>query len=119
MFGLHTQDGTEGSSFKGEILVETEPIRYELKAVKLNHARRRVEKRFPRVLGKATIRNTGESSGIMAEAFAYSYNYSVYWGQGHAVLKGLNTSISLTNHTRLPNIVWGIEERRNVTDVHE
>lgn len=92
--------------------METEPIRYELNSVKLNANKIREKKRIPKVLGTATIRNTGSEAGTLAEVFTYTYNYSQYWGQGHAILKGLNTSITLQNKTKLPDIVWGISEQK-------
>ncbi|XP_066596434.1 protein unzipped isoform X2 [Prorops nasuta] len=110
-------DGTEGSSEEGEVLVETEPIRYELLPVKLDWSKKRIVKQKAQIMEEATISNTGFAPAVMAEAFAFNYNYSMYWGQGHAILKGLNTSISLHNGTTLPNIVWGTEERENRTAV--
>ncbi|XP_029052705.1 protein unzipped [Osmia bicornis bicornis] len=111
-------DGTEGSAKSGDVLVETEPIYYDLNRVKLNWPKKRVIKRTARVLGEAIIANTGEEAANVAQAFGYAYKYSVYWGQGHAILKGLNTSITLTNGTTLPKIVWGTMETTNRTDVY-
>lgn len=114
----YLQDGTEGQAFSGQVLVETEPTSYELTAVKLNNQRKLVAKKEERVLGQATISNTGSSPAMMAEAFAYSYPYSLYWGQGHAMLKNLNTTITLLNKTRVPDINWGITLKENRTEVH-
>ncbi|XP_017752376.1 PREDICTED: protein unzipped [Eufriesea mexicana] len=111
-------DGTEGTARHGDVLVETEPIYYDLTRVKLNWPKKRVIKRTPRVLGEATITNNGPEAANMAQAFAYTYKYSMYWGQGHAILKGLNTSITLTNGTALPKIMWGTKETTNPTDVY-
>lgn len=111
-------DGTEGTAKTGELLVETEPIYYELTKVKLNWPKKRVFKRTPRVLGEATITNSGPRAVNMAQAFGFTYKYSIYWGQGHAILKGLNTSITLTNGTVLPQILWGMTESSNRTDVY-
>ncbi|CAL7946840.1 unnamed protein product [Xylocopa violacea] len=112
-------DGTEGTAKEGDVLVETEPIYYDLTRVKLNWPKKHVIKRTPVVLGDATIANNGPEAANMAEAFGYSYKYSMYWGQGHAILKGLNTSITLTNGTALPQIMWGTKESLNRTDVYK
>ncbi|XP_012287161.1 protein unzipped isoform X2 [Orussus abietinus] len=108
----------EESAESGEVLVETEPTHYELTSVKLNFAKKRIFKRIPLVLGEAVLSNPNDKPVKVAEAFGYAYNYTLYWGQGHAILKGLNTSVTLINKTRLPDIVWGIEEKENRTSVH-
>ncbi|EFN86325.1 protein unzipped isoform X2 [Harpegnathos saltator] len=102
----------------GELLVETEPIRYELSAVKLDWPKKRSIKREPRVLAETTITNTGTEAAQMAEACTYSYNYSVYWGRRHAILNGLNTSITLVNGSTLSNVTWGTRREEIRMDVH-
>lgn len=94
---------------EGEILVETEPIYYELKSIKSNLVRKRVNKLEPKILGEATISNSRNEPAKLAEAFGYSYKYFSYWGQGHGMIKALNTSITLDNGTRLYDIAWGID----------
>ncbi|CAK9812347.1 Protein unzipped [Anthophora quadrimaculata] len=111
-------DGTEGTAKSGDVLVETEPIKYDLTRVKLNWPKKRVIKRTPRELCKAKIVNNGPEAANMAKAFGYTYTYEVYWGQGHAILKGLNTTIKLINGTDLPKIMWGTMETTNRTDVY-
>ncbi|XP_053987878.1 protein unzipped [Hylaeus volcanicus] len=111
-------DGTEATVKYGDVLVETEPIYYDLTRVKLTWPKKRVIKRIPHILGEATISNNGPEAANMGQAFGYTYEYSAYWGQGHAILKGLNTSITLTNGTVLPKIVWGLMETNNRTDVY-
>lgn len=111
-------DGTEGSVKNGEVLVETEPIYYDLTKVKLNWPKKRVIKRTPLNLDEAMIINNGPEAANMAQALVYTYKYSMYWGQGHAILKGLNTSITLTNGTAFPKIMWGTREFVNRTDVY-
>ncbi|XP_003704004.1 beta-pore-forming protein unzipped [Megachile rotundata] len=111
-------DGTEGSAKSGDVLVETEPIYYDLNRVKLNWPKKRVMKHTAHVLGEATITNNGQEAANMAQAFGYTYKHSVYWSQGHAILKGLNSSITLTNGTSLPKIIWGTTETTNRTDVY-
>lgn len=99
-------------------MTETEPIRYELKSVKLNSHKTRVQRRERRVLGFSLMQNAKSERAKMADAFGYTYNYSMYWGQGHAILKGLNTTVSLLNGTRLPDIKWGIEDKGATTKVY-
>ncbi|XP_014479333.1 PREDICTED: protein unzipped [Dinoponera quadriceps] len=120
-FGLiiyANENGEEKSAKTGELLVETEPIRYELSAVRLNWPKKRIIKREKRVLAEATIVNTRTEAANMAEASVYSYKYSVNWGRRHAILNGLNTSITLVNGTSLRNITWGTHIEENRTDAY-
>ncbi|XP_043275472.1 protein unzipped [Venturia canescens] len=113
-------DGVEGTAESGEVLVETEPIFYELNAVKLNYNRKRILKRVTRVLRETTISNADSESAVLAEALGYTFNHSIYWGQGHATIKALNTSITLAKGPRVGYISWGIEDksvRSNATTV--
>lgn len=113
------ENGKEESATSGELLVETEPIRYELSAVKLIWNRRHdVKPRTPRVLDEVTIINRGTEAAKMAEAITYSYTYSVYWGRRMAMLNGLNTTITLVNGTSLSNITWGMRHEENRTEAH-
>lgn len=101
----------EGTAASGEVLVETEPKYYELNAVKLNYNRKRILKRVPRLLRKTTISNVGSEAAVLAEALGYTFNHSISWGQGHAMIKGLNTSITLAKGPKVGYIGWGIEEK--------
>ncbi|XP_071639788.1 beta-pore-forming protein unzipped isoform X2 [Temnothorax longispinosus] len=112
------ENGKEESTKSGELLVETEPIRYELSAVKLNWPKKRDIKRVLRVLSEATIINRGAEPANLAEACVYRYKYSVYWGRRHAILNGLNTTITLINGTSLPNITWGTRDDENRTEAY-
>lgn len=122
---LRTQDsiffqyGKEETTQSGELLVEIEPIRYELTGVKLNWPKKRNMKRTPRVLAKAAITNARAEAANMAEACTYSYNYSVSWGRRHAMLTGHNTSITLVNGTSLPSINWNMPSKENRTDAYK
>lgn len=98
--------------------METEPISYNLNGVKFIHTKRRVTKREPRVLAQTTIVNPGSRPAIMAEAVTYTYVETIYWGQGHAMLKGLNTSIVSHNKTKLLDMNWGLEIKQNRTNVY-
>ncbi|KAI4478446.1 hypothetical protein M0802_014532 [Mischocyttarus mexicanus] len=113
------ENGIEYTAKTCEVLVETEPIYYELSSVKLNLFKKRIVKRTPRLIWEGTLKNEGDKKSMLAEAVAYSYNYSMYWGQGHAILKGLNTSIMMYDGVKLPLIIWGIEEREKRTEVEK
>ncbi|XP_014205059.1 protein unzipped [Copidosoma floridanum] len=112
------EGGEEGSASEGQLLVEIEPISYELRDFELVRTKSRVVKREMRDLARVTIGNTGTEPSTMAEALAYSYTHVIYLGQGHAMLQGLNTSVTARNNHKLLDMKWGIKIRENRTGVH-
>lgn len=113
------ENGKQETAKSGDLLVETEPIRYELSAVKLNWPKRRdVKPRISRILSNVTITNRGSEPASLAEACTYTYKYAVYWGRRHAILNGLSTTITLANGTSLPNITWGTRDEENRTEAY-
>lgn len=99
------------------MLVETEPVRYELTNVILDQRRRR-PLRKPQVLASNVLSNAGATFPVHVDsALAYDSEYSLYWGQGKAILKGLPTSVRFANGTLIGDFKWGIpetEQRKNV-----
>lgn len=113
------EDGKEENAKSGDLLVETEPIRYELSAVKLNWSKKRdIKPRVSRILSNVTITNHGTEPSHLAEACTYTYKYAMYWGRRHAILNGLSTTITLINGTSLPNITWGTRDEENRTEAY-
>ncbi|XP_029161418.1 protein unzipped [Nylanderia fulva] len=109
----------EESAKFGDLLVETEPIRYELSAVKLNWPKKRdIKPRISRILSNVTITNQGTESANLAEACTYTYKHIIYWGRRHAILNGLSTTITLANGTSLPNITWGTRDEATRTEAY-
>ncbi|CAL1676852.1 unnamed protein product [Lasius platythorax] len=113
------ENGKEESAKFGDLLVETEPIRYELSAVKLNWPKKRdIKPRISRILSNVTITNHGTEPANLAEACTYTYKYAIYWGRRHAILNGLSTTITLANGTSLPNITWGTRDEETRTEAY-
>lgn len=79
--------------------------------------KRRKELRTLKELGSATLKNDqSQYTAKVDTVVAYDNLVSMYWGQGRAMLKGLNTIIRLPNGNR-EEIKWGIpftEERKDV-----
>jgi hypothetical protein len=101
----------------GEVLVETEPVRYELMGPQFDEWRKKVSRK-PRVLATNVLSNREAMSPDRVDsALAYDSEYSLYWGQGKAILKGLPTSVRFANGTFIGDFKWGIpemEQRQNV-----
>lgn len=99
----------------GQVLVEKEPIMYELTLRKLITNRMKVNWRNTTVLGETTLRNDDPNEMKAEAVITYAWKYISSWGFGRAMLKGLTTTIFLLNSSSVENITWGLpfEEERN------
>lgn len=115
VFYLVDQNNDEFRVEDGEILVETEPIEYEFKSIKLERHRGRYPKQL-RELGHAILKNEENSLQHVASVITYTYDYSLYWGKGHGILTGLPFNVTLPNGTVIQGS-WGMprEEERSET----
>jgi hypothetical protein len=112
------QSGDVQEFSDGEVLVETEPVRYELTGLSFELWRRR-QVRKPRVLATSVLQNAGATFPVNVDsALAYDSEYSVYWGQGKAILKGLPTTVRFTNGTLIGDVRWGMSETEKREDVY-
>jgi len=100
------------------VLVETEPVRYELTGLQFDERRKRVLPK-PRVLASNVLSNAAATFPVHVDsALAYDSEYSLYWGQGKAILKGLPTSVRFANGTLIGDFKWGIPEMEQRKDVY-
>lgn len=105
------QDGVEREFDDGDVLVETEPVRYELSNVRLQLRRRRVTRREVQVLATAQLRNGVATIPMRADAaLGYERVQRLYWGHGRATLRALPTVVRAENGSVLDQIEWGIED---------
>lgn len=112
------QNGDVQEFSDGEVLVETEPVRYELTGLKFDLWRKR-QVRKPRVLATNVLSNAGATFPVNVDsALAYDSQYSLYWGQGKAILKGLPTTVRFANGTLIDEVKWGIPETGQRQDVY-
>lgn len=111
VYTLVNEAGTEVEFEDGEILVETEPIRYELSSIKFDKFRERVS-REPRILGQTVLKNEDQSTEEVSKVetvISYNYTYSLNWGNGHGMLIGMNFSVNLDNGSSI-NGRWGLSD---------
>lgn len=99
------------------MLVETEPVRYELMGLQFDEGRKRMLRK-PQVLASNVLSNAAATFPVHVDsALAYDSEYSLYWGQGKAILKGLPTSVRFANGTLIGDFKWGIPEVEQRQDV--
>lgn len=77
-----------------------------------NHKRKRLS-REPKILGSTILRNDNDSEFKVEAVITYESKYSLNWGSGSGVLKGLPTTIrfpnpEVPNTTLFESIKWGI-----------
>ncbi|CAH0556536.1 unnamed protein product [Brassicogethes aeneus] len=106
VFHLVDQNNNEIEFEDGEILVESEPVRYEFKSLRF------VLRRSPKkktILGKAILKNEVEGLQRVESVISYNYTHFLSWGKGHGLLTGLPFTVHLNNGTSLKG-KWGISE---------
>ena len=99
-----------------DLLVEVEPVRYQLDILKnIKHPRRSSEKS---VLAKSSMFRFGEGhDGVarMTKMVSYTYEKSLYFGHIRGAIKGLQTKIKMpTGETR--SMIWGRTESDKQTE---
>lgn len=113
VFHLVDQNNNELLFEDGEILVETEPIGYVFKSVRLYPGRRPSTRK---ILGEAILKNEEDALQHVASVISYRYNYSLFWGKGHGLLTGLPFNITLPNGTSVKG-VWAVPKEEQKSEV--
>lgn len=104
----------------GEVLVESEPTKYELRDIKKDKWRTSYN-RDPRVLGTAVLANNGEYSNTVETVISYTYDKVIYWGTIEGVARGLPTEVF--ENAKLPGVNlgatgWGFKINETKTEVN-
>ncbi|XP_056648619.1 protein unzipped [Diorhabda sublineata] len=106
MFYVVDQNNIEIPYEDGELLIETEPISYELKNIKFA----RINKHHPKkqqVLGHAILKNEENTFQRVESVINYSYDYNLFWGKGHGLLTGLPLKVNLPSGNQI-NGSWAL-----------
>lgn len=101
----------------GEILVESEPIRYELHDIQRAKWRTNIV-RNKTVLGSTILSNDGEYSNTVESVISYDYEKQIYWGNADGVARGLKAEVFEKN--KLPLLLakgWGLKVTEQLTEV--
>ena len=94
----------------GDILVELEPVRYELKLDEFDKDAKRTSAR--KVLASSSIfrfMEGKETTARMQKMLTYTYQKSRYFGQVKGTIKGLPARISLPSG-EVKSMMWGMED---------
>lgn len=103
----------------GEVLVEHEPIRYELRDIKKDKIRTSSHP-DPRVLGSTVLANDVGHTNNVESVITFSYDKIIYWGTIEGVARGLPTEVY--ENPKLPPVNlgptgWGFKINETKTEV--
>lgn len=103
----------------GEVLVEHEPIRYELRDIKKDKFRTSLHP-DPRVLGSRVLANGEDHTMDVESVIDYTYDKIIYWGTIEGVARGLPTEVY--ENPKLPPVNlgptgWGFKINETKTEV--
>lgn len=76
--------------------MESEPIRYELRDIKLDKWRTQTQP-IKTVLGSTILANTDDSTNAVETVMTYKFERVIYWGTFEGVARGLPTEVFETN----------------------
>lgn len=97
----------------GEILAETEPVRYELRDIKIDKWRRQDNVNATE-LAWTVLQNIDSMTNLVESVVTYEYDRVSYWGTYDGVVRGLNTTVF---DVRKPQeISWGFKVAEKVVE---
>ncbi|ALC42815.1 uzip [Drosophila busckii] len=103
---------------EGEVLIETEPVRYELRDIKLDRLRTLIRDNLTE-LATGQLENLGDTYNTMEKVMSYSFDQLQYWGSHEGVARGLPTKIYEKDASTPSEINWALKrgEKRPETKV--
>lgn len=91
-------------------MIEYEPIRYELRDIKIDKWRTHIVRNLT-ILGETTLSNSEDYSNSVETAIGYTYDRVLYWGTYEGVARGLPTTVFETNKPPVQlEKGWGLKE---------
>ncbi|XP_055591057.1 protein unzipped-like [Uranotaenia lowii] len=93
---------------RGDILVEIEPVQYELRDIKLNKLRTVIRKNTT-ILGATVLSNDEDITNQAETVITYDYAKVSYYGRQESVVNGVQTKV-IDPRTQQPvDMYWGVE----------
>lgn len=99
----------------GEILIESEAIKFELRDIKKDMLRTTVAHNHT-ILGTAMLTNDAEHSNMVETVMSFVYDKVIYWGTCEGVARGLPTEV-FENGKRPFSVGWGLRFDEPKTEV--
>lgn len=99
----------------GEILIESEAIKFELHDIKKDKFRTLVAPNQT-ILGTVLLTNDAEYSNLVETVKSYVYDKVIYWGTCEGVARGLPTEV-FENGKPPFSVGWGLRSVEKITEV--
>ncbi|XP_053685267.1 protein unzipped [Sabethes cyaneus] len=93
---------------RGDILVEIEPVQYELRNIKLSKLRTSIKKN-PIVLGSTILSNEEDITNQAETVITYDYAKVTYYGRQPGVGNGVPTKVIDFRTQQTVDMYWGVE----------
>ncbi|XP_058975304.1 protein unzipped-like [Musca domestica] len=93
---------------EGEVLVETEPFRYELRDIRLDQIRMDTRDNVTE-LASGILANKIDKYILVETVLSYDYDYVQYWGSHEGVARGLPTKVYEKDSSSSTEIYWGLK----------
>lgn len=116
IFYVVDQNNKELSFEDGEVLVETEPISYEIRSIRPDRSSPARYPKKEKILGEAVLKNEENGLQRVDSVISYEYTYSLFWGKGHGLLTGLPFKVFFSNNTQIDG-QWAIPKKENKIEV--
>ena len=97
------------TSREGEVLLELEPLRYQIDEVSLV-SQGRVSTTEVVTVANISLQNDGEEAREVSAEVNFRWNSTKYWGRVDGMVRGLQTLV-MGDHT-----VWGVSRETSVSD---
>lgn len=99
----------------GEILIESEVIKFELRDIKKDKLRTSVAHNRT-ILGTAVLTNDAEYNNMVETVISYVYDKVIYWGTCEGVARGLPTEVFENGKSPFA-VGWGMRSVEKTTEV--
>ncbi|XP_055624570.1 protein unzipped [Toxorhynchites rutilus septentrionalis] len=93
---------------RGDILVEIEPVQYELRNIKLNKLRTVIKKNTT-ILGATVLSNEEDITNQAETVITYDYAKVTYYGRQEGVVNGIPTKVIDPRTQQAVDMYWGVE----------
>lgn len=112
---LVVEDEYEREYEDGEVLIEIEPIRYELREIVLD--RIRLDERVNATeLAHGILENSYDTSNQIETVLSYSFDSIQYWGTHEGTARGLPTKAYEKGSSNPAEIYWGLTYSKKINE---
>lgn len=115
---VYVAEGQDEKAYEdGEILAESEPIRYVLEVTRFVKILTRTIKNET-ILDQTTLSNDETTANMMEKVSSFQYNRDLYWGTAEGVSLGTPTTV-MEKDKKPVEIEWGLKQSSVKVEVRD